>query len=64
MAKTLVNLTLGESKTKVDLTKEAKATGKTWDEATETWDEADYIWDNPKLVSTREAKTKVDLNLE
>ena len=65
MAKTLVNLTLGESKTKVDLSLEAKIVpNKTWDEGTDTWNEANYTWASPKAALVREAKTKVSLTLE
>ena len=65
MAKTLVNLTLGESKTSVDLSLEQKKSSQTWgDTGTETWDGATRTWGNPGEFATREVKTKVDLILE
>lgn len=65
MAKTLINLTLGEAKTKVDLTLETKKTTKAWGETgTEVWPTANRTWGQPGEFSTRETKTKVDLILE
>lgn len=59
-----VNLTLGESKSKVDLSLEQKDSGITWDTAIWSWDDADSTWDAAKVSLAREAKTKVDLSLE
>ena len=60
-----VDLTLGESKTKVDLTLETKKTTTTWaDTPTEIWPTASKTWGQPGDFSTREQKTKVDLSLE
>ena len=64
MAKTLVSLTLGESKTAVSLSLETKDAGITWDQAIQTWDETDSTWDAVKASLSRESKTKVDLILE
>ena len=65
MAKTLVNLTLGEAKTKVDLSLEQKATDTTWaDTGDTTWAEATRTWGNPGTFGNHEDKTKVDLILE
>ena len=64
MTKTTVSLTLGESKTKVDLTLEGKDAGLTWDSINGTWNEADSVWDAPKATLAKESKTKVDLTLE
>lgn len=59
-----VDLTLGESKTKVDLTLESKGNDPTWDTIGGTWDDATSIWANPKGSLTLETKTKGDLTLE
>lgn len=61
---TKVDLTLGESKSKIDLSLEEKDTGLTWDEAEMTWNEANGTWDSPLRPGTLETKTKVDLTLE
>jgi len=58
-----VDLTIGESKTKVDLTLEDKADSLTWDDADWTWDSDDSSWANPKLTGSMETKTKDDLTL-
>lgn len=59
-----VDLTLGESKTKVDLTLESKDLGLTWDTITGTWNDHTETWDAPKGITTKESKTKVNLTLE
>ena len=64
MAKSLVNLTLGESKTKADLTLEARGHSLTWDTHGGTWNEATDTWDNQKITITKESKSKADLVLE
>ena len=77
MAKTLVNLTLGEAKTKVDLTLEQKKVTTIWGDAgtgagsgektgtgTEDWGETTRTWFQPGEFNTKETKTKVDLILE
>jgi hypothetical protein len=57
-----VSLSLGEVKSNISLSNEAKGyQDLTWDEATYTWDEADFSWDNQKMVLDRESKTKVSL---
>lgn len=64
MAKTLVSLTLGESKTSVNLSLETKEAGITWDQALETWDENTSTWDAVKAILSKESKSKVNLTLE
>jgi hypothetical protein len=60
-----VDLTLGESKTKVSLTLEDKGADQTWAETDpETWEDQDGDWDTKKISATLESKTKDDLNLE
>lgn len=60
-----VNLTLGESKTSVDLTLENKKNTMTWAESDpETWGEANRTWAQPGEFSTRESKSLVSLSLE
>lgn len=59
-----VNLTLGESKTKVDLTLESKNKDLRWNQANWTWDSAHSSWTAPKGSLNLESKTKVDLTLE
>ncbi len=61
---TKVNLTLGESKTKVDLALESKNVGLQWDKATWTWDSAHSLWKAPKISGSLETKTKNNLSLE
>jgi len=58
------NLTLGESKTKGDLTLESKDVGITWEKATGTWKEQKGKWAAPKITLTKESKTKDNLTLE
>ena len=58
-----VSLTLAETKTKVDLTKESKNVDLTWDEATGTWESTGGTWDR-LTPGTLEAKSKVSLSLE
>ena len=54
-----------DAKSKISLSNESKDTGLTWDEATATWDEYDAsTWGLPKLVLTKETKTKISLNNE
>mgnify|MGYP001574369879 CR=1 FL=1 len=65
MSKTLVNLTLGEAKTSVNLSLEQKATDTTWaDTGDTTWENANRTWAQPGTFSTLEDKTKVNLVLE
>lgn len=60
-----VSLTIGESKTKVNLTLEDKGENFTWDTIPGTWDDhAGSTWDTQKQVATLESKTKDDLTLE
>jgi hypothetical protein len=60
-----VDLTLGESKTKDDLTLESKGQDFTWETAPGTWaDHTSSTWEKQKQVSTLESKTKDDLTLE
>lgn len=60
-----VSLTLGESKTKIDLTLESKGdTTLTIDDATWTIDSATSPIDNPRGVLSIESKTKGSLTLE
>ena len=60
-----VNLSLSESKSKVDLTLEGKGTSKTWDTIVGTWDDhPNSTWNAQREVSTLETKTKTDLTLE
>lgn len=59
-----VNLTIGESKSKVDLSLEGKNSDLTWAEADWSWGEDDSPWSNPKITSIKESKSKVDLSLE
>lgn len=64
MAKTKVDLVLGESKTSVSLTLETKEAGITWDQALGTWDETTSTWNAVKASLSKESKTKVNLSLE
>lgn len=61
-----ISLSLGETKSNIDLSKEEKAGNDlTWDEATWTWDEATGSWDRPGYVLTKsETKSAVSLSLE
>jgi hypothetical protein len=59
-----VDLTLGESKTKVDLTLEAKDASQTWDDMDLTWNESNGTWAVPLIHGSLETKTKDDLSLE
>lgn len=59
-----VNLTLSETKTKDDLTLEAKDSSQTWDDMDLTWDEANGTWAVPLMHGSLETKTKDDLSLE
>lgn len=59
-----IDLSLGESKTGLDLSLEEKESSLTWDEADWTWDEATGTWDRPGLVLSKETKSAVDLSLE
>lgn len=62
---TKVDLTLGESKTKVNLTLEGKGADKTWATISGTWeDHSGSTWAAQKEVGTMESKTKDDLTLE
>ena len=50
------------AKSNISLANEAKNSGMTWDEATATWDEYDAsVWDVPKLVLSKESKSKISL---
>ena len=53
-----------ETKSNLDLSKESKDAGLTWDEATWTWDEAESTWELPKLSLDREDKSKISLTNE
>jgi hypothetical protein len=54
-----------ETKTKGDLSLEAKNADITWDDADFTWDESNPdTWDSNRLHADLEAKTKGDLTLE
>ena len=58
-----ISLALGETKSNISLSNESKDTGLTWDEANNTWDEMDAsTWDLPKLVLTKDAKSKITLD--
>ncbi len=60
-----VSLTLGESKTKVDLNLELKgARDLTLEQAPWTLEEDDSTLLAPKITLTKEQKTKDDLDLE
>ena len=60
-----ISLTLGESKTKVDLTLEDRGSDKTWDTIGGTWDDhTSSTWDRQRSQLTLESKTKDDLTLE
>lgn len=61
-----VDLTLGESKTKDDLTLETKSqSALTIDDATWSIDDGGAVpLDYPRGTLTKESKTKVDLTLE
>lgn len=59
-----VDLTLGESKTKDDLTLEDKGNDTTWAEATGTWADHEHDWDTYKSSATLESKVLDDLSLE
>ena len=62
---TKVDLILGESKSKVDLTLESKKTSMTFGEsAPGTFDESTKAFSNPGEYSNRESKSKVSLSLE
>jgi len=62
---TKVNLTLGESKSKVDLTLEGKNMGSAWQDMGDgSWGEQEGTWEANKVSLTKELKTKVDLSLE
>jgi len=58
-----VDLTLGETKTKLDLTLESKDAGITWEKASGTWADQKGTWEAPKGTLSRESKTKVNLTL-
>jgi hypothetical protein len=58
-----VDLTLGQSRTKVDLTLATKGSDLTWDEATWSWDDAEGNWNGQNVSLTLASKTKVDLTL-
>ena len=59
-----VDLTLGESKTKVDLTLESRPESPVLDEIDALIDDSTYLIDNFKSVMDLESKTKDDLSLE
>jgi len=60
-----VSLTLGESKSKVDLTLESRGTSKTWNTIQGTWDDhKTSTWNLQREQATLESKTKVNLSLE
>ena len=59
-----VDLTLSETKSKVDLTLESKATGITLGMANWTLAEDSSTLAAPRVTLTKESKTKVDLILE
>ncbi len=59
-----VDLTLGETRTKADLTLEDKNAGITWDAATWTWNDATSTWDDAKGSLSLETRSKADLSLE
>ena len=61
---TKVDLTLGETKTKVDLTLESKNANLKWSDATWKWSTANSTWAAPKISASLESKTKDDLILE
>lgn len=65
MSKTLISLSLGETKTGLSLANEDKVNANmTWDEATMTWDEAQFTWDSQKYHLSKESKSKVSLSNE
>jgi hypothetical protein len=59
-----VDLTLSESKTKADLTLEAKDASQTWADMDFTWDDTSGTWAVPLTRGDLESKTKADLSLE
>ena len=60
-----ISLVLAESKTKVDLTLEARGSDKTWDTVGGTWDDhTSSTWDRQREILTLESKTKDSLSLE
>ena len=59
-----VSLTIGENKSKVDLTLESKGQDFTWGTIPGTWDDhAASTWNTQKQVGSLESKTKVSLTL-
>ena len=53
-----------ESKSGIDLSKEAKNSSMIWSNANGTWQEMKSPWSNPKLTLSRESKSGVSLSLE
>ena len=60
-----VNLSLSESKTKVNLTLESRGSSHTWNTIKGTWDDhKNSTWNLQREQATLETKTKTDLTLE